>query len=686
MKSLALRSCLLLVTAFVLPFTSGFAQSPTLTWNVADDLNNDRFWPATQDPGRTWEFASPATARFGPTDFPGAPAWFRSPAALQASLDTFGGTNLNVSWELVFRPGDLTGSHVLFETGGDGDGTAFVINGSNLEFRVQDAPNADQRVQVMQSLAPGDEEKFHHVVATVTLGAAGTSSVSLYLNGGPAVGTQSALGDLNDWAGGDGAALGQINGGITIGLPGEEPFTGDIALLNYYENIVLTEAQVQTRFDELTNDDGSFDSDSDGLPDLWEMSFFENLDASPGSDGESDGLTNLEELNAGTDPTVADTDGDGLNDGAELNADPATMPTNPDTDGDGLSDGEEATLATDPTDPDSDDDGFSDGVEVANETDPNDPNDPPAPSGATIVWVTENTDAATPPSPDDSGWTDLLEINGFNVVRRDIRDLDVNPAALDELNAADLVIVSRDTNSGNYNAAAEVQIWNTQVTTPLIQLSAFLVRSNRWLWFNDTSIPASLGTEIAVEDPDHPIFDGITLDGDDQFTISESPSNLTGAFEAGNGTVLATDALGGNVWIALWEEGVEFYPGSGQTAGAPRLWFGAGITSNDPKGSENFTSAGETAFLNAVNFMIGGDFPDLRITDFSYDPAEDRFSVTWASRPDRTYRLVYSEDLELDLEFDDSIEPAEGTSTTREFPNPMPGASKLYLRIEENAN
>jgi hypothetical protein len=25
--------------------------------------------------------------------------------------------------------------------------------------------------------------------------------------------------------------------------------------------------------------------------------------------------------------------------------------------------------------------------------------------GSTIVWITENTDAVNPPSPDDSGWT-----------------------------------------------------------------------------------------------------------------------------------------------------------------------------------------------------------------------------------------------------------------------------------------
>lgn len=56
-------------------------------------------------------------------------------------------------------------------------------------------------------------------------------------------------------------------------------------------------------------------------------------------DADSDGLTNEEEGELGTDPEDADTDGDGLSDGCELRND--TDPTGPDTD-DGAPDGEEA--------------------------------------------------------------------------------------------------------------------------------------------------------------------------------------------------------------------------------------------------------------------------------------------------------------------------------------------------------
>jgi hypothetical protein len=51
----------------------------------------------------------------------------------------------------------------------------------------------------------------------------------------------------------------------------------------------------------------------------------------------------------GTDPTLADTDGDGLSDGDEVNT-YGTLPNQADTDGDGLKDGEEIDCVSDPLD------------------------------------------------------------------------------------------------------------------------------------------------------------------------------------------------------------------------------------------------------------------------------------------------------------------------------------------------
>jgi hypothetical protein len=71
------------------------------------------------------------------------------------------------------------------------------------------------------------------------------------------------------------------------------------------------------------------DWDRDKLPNRWELQY--GLDAhSPNADEDpdADGLTNLAEYRAGTDPTNADTDADGTEDGDD--ADP-TVPDTTDT-------------------------------------------------------------------------------------------------------------------------------------------------------------------------------------------------------------------------------------------------------------------------------------------------------------------------------------------------------------------
>ena len=156
------------------------------------------------------------------------------------------------------------------------------------------------------------------------------------------------------------------------------------------------------------------DSDSDGLYDLWEITYGLNASNAVGADGatgdpDGDGLDNAAEQAAHTDPTKIDTDGDGLPDGVEVangldplsgdgdggpdgdadhdgvsNADEiaaGTSPTVADRDGDGLSDAQEAALGLNATNWDSDGDGFSDGVETALGSDPKVAGSQPASDG-----------------------------------------------------------------------------------------------------------------------------------------------------------------------------------------------------------------------------------------------------------------------------------------------------------------
>lgn len=104
-------------------------------------------------------------------------------------------------------------------------------------------------------------------------------------------------------------------------------------------------------------DKNNKDSDGDGISDYDEFARTGSDPLKPDSnenqindgdeDPDLDGLTNLEELAAGTDPLEADTDGDGLTDADELKK-YHTDPNLYDTDGDGARDGKEVELGFDP--------------------------------------------------------------------------------------------------------------------------------------------------------------------------------------------------------------------------------------------------------------------------------------------------------------------------------------------------
>ncbi len=85
------------------------------------------------------------------------------------------------------------------------------------------------------------------------------------------------------------------------------------------------------------------------------------------------GLSLTYHFGLGSDPSVTDTDGDGLTDAQEAIL--GTNPANSDTDGDGLSDPSELAVGTDPFNPDTDGDHLPDGWEYTHATDPLDPSD-----------------------------------------------------------------------------------------------------------------------------------------------------------------------------------------------------------------------------------------------------------------------------------------------------------------------
>ena len=400
------------------------ADSATFVWDASSDLNGNDMWETVDDELVFWTLEGNALPSSGDTELPQAPAWFSAPSGTTLSFEEIqNGTDLNVSWEIAFRPGDFDGNYVLFETGGNGDGTAFVLENDLLEFRVQDANADDNRVIVSHQFAAGDESKFHYVVATVLLGD-GDSEVVLYVNGAEA-GRGEAFGALLDWAGTDDSGLGRLVGAVSTGQTGFDTFMGDIAFLRYHEDTVLAADAIADEFTFLQS--GSTDSDEDGLADFWEQQSFGNLDQTADGDGDGDTLTNIQELQNGSDPTEADSDSDGLNDNIENGSgtwvdatNTGTSPRNADTDGDGLNDNVEtntgqfvdaSNTGTDPHSLDTDGDLRSDGSEVDNGTDPTDPGDP-ASNGGLEGWWTFDEGAGTTAADSSTEGRDATFRNG----------------------------------------------------------------------------------------------------------------------------------------------------------------------------------------------------------------------------------------------------------------------------------
>jgi hypothetical protein len=220
--------------------------------------------------------------------------------------------------------------------------------------------------------------------------------------------------------------LAATRAGITsLNLPGVSARYLAIEILS---NQGDTESGGRVGFDEIAITAAPADTDNDGLPDAFELANTtppSTIALAPATDIEPDGLTNLQEYVRGTSPLLADTDGDGLNDGPETlgaGSRPITNPLVADSDADGLNDFVESNTGvwvsasntgTNPVNLDTDADGLRDSVEtntgtfvnISNTgTNPHNPNSDGdnASDWYEVVIIDKNPALGSPPnSPND---------------------------------------------------------------------------------------------------------------------------------------------------------------------------------------------------------------------------------------------------------------------------------------------
>ncbi len=237
-----------------------------------------------------------------------------------------------------------------------------------------------------------------------------------------------------------------------------------------------------------------------------------------------------------------------------------------------------------------------------------------------IEWITDTIDYDGDGVQDDQGWIDLLTHAGYDVEVRPGRYTalgnelyyhDANDYA-GELNAVDLIIISRSANHAKY---VGITAWNG-LQTPILCLNAYQVGINRFKWIDSSWVTVdNTLSYMEVKDVNHPIFSGVTME--EGFVDMVDPNifgegypgtNFLDATDMGNATVIGTHLLG-YPWIAEWDPGVEYYDGAGQIAGGKRMVFMAGTQQpwdghKYPEGALNLTEAGQQVFLNAVAYML----------------------------------------------------------------------------------
>jgi hypothetical protein len=253
--------------------------------------------------------------------------------------------------------------------------------------------------------------------------------------------------------------------------------------------------------------------------------------------------------------------------------------------------------------------------------------------GVNIILVTEAIDYDWDGLRDDHSLESFLISEGHSVDVRPEYWNELTPEKIAELNAADLIIVSRLGWSSRYNQDNEKTKWNS-LTTPLLTMNSHFARNSRWNWVNSEARAPDDNSYIYAEavDPYHPVFRGVLkahepidrIDG--PFYIVEMIDPLVGtgftAFidgtDMGNGRLIAKPVGLEVGWIAEWDAGVEFYEGAGQFAGGKRMLFCAG-TFSDPdreevitraQGELNLTVNGLQMFRNAIDYLLQPEFND----------------------------------------------------------------------------
>jgi hypothetical protein len=185
------------------------------------------------------------------------------------------------------------------------------------------------------------------------------------------------------------------------------------------------------------------------------------------------------------------------------------------------------------------------------------------------------------------------------------------------LMAADLIFVSRSTNSGNYDGPS-IANWGT-ITKPVIITNSYTARANRMKLFPTTSTGIiNLDTNITAKFfvKDDYILKNVNLKADSTVLFYNDRLNFVifGADSLqrkSNWKLIATgDTLKGkmnNILIARLDTGIESYTGSGLKTKSEWTFISLGGAEQSKRNNFQLTEAGKIILFNEIKRLIGDD-------------------------------------------------------------------------------
>ncbi len=189
----------------------------------------------------------------------------------------------------------------------------------------------------------------------------------------------------------------------------------------------------------------------------------------------------------------------------------------------------------------------------------------------------------------------------------------VNTALVAELNAANLIIFSRNISSGDYASNDEEKAAWDAITTPMIIHSGHQMRSTHWNLVNSTTMAALPVQDIDVVDAGDPLFNGVAINGG-KVRIYNVPTKTDLLNLAVATNVVATyNNAGTAIPVVMRWNGTEtnYYAGSPRGPKGPRVvWIspeGVGALTDVPSGGDFLTSltpAGLQMYRNALTQYV----------------------------------------------------------------------------------